>query len=137
MLEPVMNEPLKATEEELRNEGFALNPDNPNEAVPPDEEETPTEEWSLDQLAAYIKVGEARADKRAGEAYTLQQMECAQRFRTGRAVHLAHLKNQKYGEWGKWLEEHNIKRTSAWYVEQLYLRATEKYGERAEKKCAE
>jgi len=46
-------------------------------------------------------------------------------FRSGHALAIARqkIKSERWGEWGRWLAEHNIKRTTAWEAIQLYDRA--------------
>lgn len=46
-------------------------------------------------------------------------------FRAGRAISIARrkVKSEKWGEWGRWLEEHYIKGTAAWEAATLYERA--------------
>lgn|GEM_PF-3543975 len=46
-------------------------------------------------------------------------------FRSGHALAIARqkVKSERWGEWGRWQEEHNLKRTTAWEAIQLYERA--------------
>jgi hypothetical protein len=91
-------------------------------------DETPEENWSLEKLARYATRAEERA-RRFGH------LESAERFRLGKALHFAHKKIQ-WGEWNAWLDKtFTFSRMTAWRAEQLYLRATERYGERAEEAC--
>jgi hypothetical protein len=97
---------------------------DPNSGV----DETPEENWSLDKLARYA----ARAEERARR---FAHLESAERFRQGKALHFAHQKTP-WGQWDAWLDKtFTFSRMTAWRAEQLYLRATERYGERAEEAC--
>jgi hypothetical protein len=90
--------------------------------------ETPDESWSLEKLAWYATRAEERARRFA-------HLESAERFRLGKALHFAHLKTS-WGQWGAWVDKtFTFSRMTAWRAEQLYLRATEQYGERAEEAC--
>jgi hypothetical protein len=58
-----------------------------------------------------------------------------ERFRLGKALHFAHQKTS-WGKWDAWVDKTlKFNRMTAWRAEQLYLRATERYGERAEEAC--
>jgi hypothetical protein len=94
----------------------------------PNSGETPEENWSLEKLAGYA----ARAEERARR---FAHLEAAERFRLGKALHFAH-KKMPWGQWGAWVDKtFAFSRMTAWRAEQLYLRATEQYGERAEEAC--
>jgi hypothetical protein len=107
-----------------------LHPDDPDRLIPVQEEGLPAEDWPLERLAWYATRAHERANRWAG-------MESVERFRVGRAIHLAHRKLPR-GEWNPWLDRtFTFTRMTAWRAEQLYLRATERYGEKAEEACAD
>jgi hypothetical protein len=90
--------------------------------------EQPDENWSREKLAWYATRAEERAQRYA-------HGESAERFRLGKALHFAHQKTP-HGQWHAWVgNTFTFTRMTAWRAEQLYLRATEKYGERAEEAC--
>src|SRR5262245_29137934 len=119
--------PVRLSENELTKLGFMVDPDHPDELVQV-KDEMPAEDWSLEKLAWYASRAEERARRFA-------HLESTERFLLGKALHLARQKTQ-WGEWNAWLDKtFNFSRMTAWRSEQLYLRATDKYGERAEEAC--
>jgi hypothetical protein len=91
-------------------------------------DETPEKNWSREKLAWYATRVEERARCTA-------HRESGERFRLGMALHFAH-QQTPWGQWDAWVDKtFTFTRMTAWRAEQLYLRATEKYGERAEEAC--
>ena len=115
---------IKMTQQELRDLGLQIDPDNPTQAIPvePQSELVPDESWDLDRLGIYAATGLSEASRLEREFIQLGRRSTIQIFRAGRALSIAERK-VKWGEWGRWLVEHNIKRTTAWEAIQLYERA--------------
>jgi hypothetical protein len=112
---------------DLRALGLQIDPDNPTQAIPagPQSELVPDESWDLDRLGTYAATGLSEASRLERESIQLGRRSTIQIFRAGRALSIARrrVKSESWGEWGRWLKEHNLKRTTAWEAIQLYERA--------------
>jgi hypothetical protein len=112
---------------DLRALGLQIDPDNPTQAIPagPQAESFPDETWDLERLGSYAATSLNEADRLQRESIQLGRRSTVQIFRSGHALAIARqkVKSERWGEWGRWLAEHNIKRTTAWEAIQLYERA--------------
>jgi len=112
---------------DLRALGLQIDPDNPTQAIPagPQAESFPDETWDLERLATYAETGLSEASRLQKESIQLGCRSTVQIFRSGHALAIARqkVKSERWGEWGRWLAEHNIKRTTAWEAITLYDRA--------------
>ncbi len=115
------------TQQDFRALGLSINPDDPTQAIPVEAQSgsIPDDSWDLERLGIYAETGLNEANRLLRESVQLGRRSTVQIFRAGWALSIARrkVKAQKWGEWGRWLEEHNIKRTTAWEAIQLYERA--------------
>jgi hypothetical protein len=126
---------LKLTEDELRKLGFMEDPDHPGQCIPVKEEEPPDETWPLEKLAGYITRTEERARRLHDDAERVGRLESVQRFRLGNALHLAHQKTP-HGQWRAWLKQtFSFSHMTAWRAEEVFRKATDKYGDLAAETC--
>ena len=118
---------INMTQEGFRALGLSINPDNPTQAIPVEAqpELIPDDCWDLNRLGTYAETGLSEANRLLRESIQLGRRSTVQIFRSGRALAIAQrkVKSEKWGEWGRWLATHNIKRTTAWEAIQLYERA--------------
>jgi hypothetical protein len=118
---------ITMTAHEFHGLGYQFDPADPTRAIPvaTQAESVPDESWDLDQLAVYASTGLGEADRLHRESIQFDRRSTVQVFRSGRALWFARkkVKSEKWGEWGRWLQEHNFKRTSAWEAATLYERA--------------
>ncbi len=118
---------FKMTEGEFHSLGLSIDPTDSSKAVHITAlcEAMPDDSWNLDRLARYATSGLAEAARLDHEAIQIGRRSTVQIFRSGRALSIARqrLKAEGWGRWGRWLEEHGIKRTSAWEAAELFERA--------------
>jgi hypothetical protein len=118
---------ISMTQQDFRALGLSINPDNPTQAIPVEaqSELIPDDSWNLERLGTYAATGLNEAARLQKEFLQLGRRSTVQIFRSGRALAIAQrkVKSEKWGEWGRWLATHNIKRTTAWEAIQLYERA--------------
>jgi hypothetical protein len=118
---------IRMTEHELHNLGLQIDPGDPTRAIPvePQVESIPDDTWDLDHLGSYACAGLSEADRLEGESLQLRRRSTVEVYRAGRAISIARkkVKAQKWGEWGQWLAQHNLARTTAWEAAALYERA--------------
>lgn len=115
---------IQMSEGELRTLGLQLDPGDPTRAirVAPQADFVPDDSWDLDRLGFYSGTRLNEAKRLHGEMIQLGRRSTVQIFRAGHALSIARQK-VKWGQWDRWLKEHNIKRTTAWEAIQLYERA--------------
>ena len=115
---------INMTQQELRGLGLQIDPDNPTQAIPagPQAESFPDETWDLERLGNYAATGLSEARRLQKESIQLGCRSTVQIFRSGHALSIARRK-VPWGDWGRWLKEHDLKRTTAWEAIELYQRA--------------
>ena len=118
---------MRMTEGEFRCLGLKIDPDDPSRAVPAAalENMLPDVTWDLDRLAAYASSSLAEAARLDEESIQIGRRSTVQIYRSGKALSLAReqLKAEGRGRWGRWLESHGIRRTTAWEAAELFERA--------------
>jgi hypothetical protein len=118
---------IRLTEGQLSDLGFRIDPGAPTRAIPvaPQSESLPDDSWDLERLARYAKTGLDEANRLDREAMVIGRRSTVEIFRVGRALSIARrkVKTEKWGDWGRWLTEHEIKRTTAWEAVELFERA--------------
>jgi len=109
---------------DLRALGLQIDPDNPTQAIPVahQAESVPNESWDLERLGNYAATGLSEASRLQKESIQLGRRSTVQIFRSGHALSIARRK-VPWGDWGRWLKEHDLKRTTAWEAVELYQRA--------------
>ena len=115
---------INMTQQELRALGLQIDPDNPTQAIPagPQAKSVPDESWDLERLGNYAATGLSEASRLQKESIQLGRRSTVQIFRSGHALSIARRK-VPWGDWGRWLKEHDLKRTTAWEAIELYQRA--------------
>ena len=115
---------IRMTEHELHNLGLRIDPENPTEAIPvaSDAKSVPDHSWDLERLGNYAATGLSEASRLQKESIQLGRRSTVQIFRSGHALSIARRK-VPWGDWGRWLKEHDLKRTTAWEAIELYQRA--------------
>lgn len=115
------------TEAEFQGLGLTIDPTDPSRAVPiaAQSDSLPDETWDLDRLARYASTGLAEAARLEHESIQIGRRSTVQIFRSGQALSIARsrLRSEGRGRWGRWLNEHGIKRTTAWEAAELFERA--------------
>lgn len=118
---------INLSEREFRDLGFAVDPKDPSRAIltTPEDESIPDDTWDLDRLGSYAQAGLNEADRLQRESLQLGRRSTVEIYRAGRAISIARkkAKGEKWGEWGQWLAQHNLARTTAWEAAALYERA--------------
>jgi hypothetical protein len=109
-------------ENDLHELGYAIDPNNPNEAIRLEAiaEQMPNESWDLDRLGLYASSGLREANRLESEASQLSRRSTVQVFRAGHALFLARERLKAERRWCEWLSENNIPRTNAWEAIELY-----------------
>lgn len=115
---------ISMTQQEFSALGLQVDPDDPTRAIPLEaqSESIPDDSWDLEQLGRYAATSLNEADRLLRESIQLGRRSTVQIFRSGHALAIARRK-VPWGEWGRWLATHHIKRTTAWEAIQLYERA--------------
>src|SRR4051812_42681935 len=107
---------VRLTNGEFVRLGLAIDPDDRFRAIPAAamDDSLPDDSWDLDRLARYASSGLAEAGRLEHESIQIGRKSTVQIYRSGRALSIARelLKTQGRGHWGKWQEEHGIKRTT-------------------------
>ncbi|CAN5890362.1 hypothetical protein BH23PLA1_BH23PLA1_39260 [soil metagenome] len=118
---------INLIETQFHKMGLAIDPSDPSRAVPIASlgESMPDETWDLDRLARYASAGLAKADRLMQGSIQIGRRSTVEIFRSGRALSIARrrLKAEGRGRWTRWLEQHGIKRTTAWEAAELFERA--------------
>jgi hypothetical protein len=118
---------ITLSRQDFRAFGLQIDPDDPTRAITVEaqSELIPDASWDLDQLGIYAETGLLEANRLKKESLRIGRRSTVQIFRAGHALSIARrkVKAEKWGEWGRWLATHNLKRTTAWEAIQLYERA--------------
>ena len=115
---------ISMTQQNFRALGLQIDPDDPTQAIPVahQAESVPDESWDLERLGNYAATGLSEASRLQKESIQLGRRSTVQIFRSGHALSIARRK-VPWGDWGRWLKEHDLKRTTAWEAIELYQRA--------------